>query len=212
MAKVLEEETHLVIEQKIERAFTKLQSSTRFNFYQMAMLDMSVGLKNTLAEATLLTNALEHSEDATLNKEFTTHLNQLLFNMNTLINGNISYYNDIYLSKELDFVKLLKKSVQLFSHSFEQNAISITNDIDSHIVIMANSKELTSFTLRLIESILSFEANKCRITLENATLILEIDANQRDEELLREFRKEYEPKYVSKLFNAKIEKLEIKSI
>ncbi len=207
-----EEETHLVIEQKIERAFTKLQSSTRFNFYQMAMLDMSVGLKNTLAEATLLTNALEHSEDATLNKEFTTHLNQLLFNMNTLINGNISYYNDIYLSKELDFVKLLKKSVQLFSHSFEQNAISITNDIDSHIVIMANSKELTSFTLRLIESILSFEANKCRITLENATLILEIDANQRDEELLREFRKEYEPKYVSKLFNAKIEKLEIKSI
>ena len=214
-----EDLAELHIEQKIEKTFAKLKTSSivkhasgDFNLLQMGMLDISTGLKNSLAEAILLTSALEHSEDTTLNKELTTHLSQLLLNMNTLINGNISYYNNLYLFKELDFVKLLNKTLLLFNYSFEQNALVITNAIDADIIINGNSKEVVLFTLHLMESIIALEVSSCVIKLKDTTLVLEIGPKECNTLALQELLQYNEQKYLSDLFHQKIKQIEVETL
>ncbi|MBV5278096.1 MAG: PAS domain S-box protein [Campylobacteraceae bacterium] len=207
------------IEQKIEKSFAKLKvpsllnhSSGDFNLLQMGMLDISTGLKNSLAEATLLTSALEHNEDVTLKKELTTNLNQLLLNMNALINGNISYYNNLYFFKELDFVKLLSKTLLLFSYSFEQNGLVLTHTIEDNLIIDGNSKEVVLFTLHLIESILALEVSSCVITLKGTTLVLEVEPKECNPLALQELLQYNDQQYISDLFHQKIEKIEVETL
>jgi len=211
--KKYEDSSGMDIAQKIEQSFAKIKTSSlmsssmeQFNLLQIAMLDMSVGLKNSIAEASLIASSLEHSsEDALLRQGLTVHLNQLLLNMNTLINGNISYYNDIYLYQELDFVKLLRKSITLFAYSFEQNSISVTNSLDNDFIIMANSKELVLFILRLMECILSLEVSSCELKLSDKILFVELHEKLYNEKAVEIFLSYYEAEHVNELFGGKIE-------
>lgn len=217
--KKYEDTSGMDIGQKIEQSFARIKTSTllnssmeQFNLLQIAMLDMSVGLKNSIAEASLIASSLEHSgDDAYLRRDLTSNLNKLLLNMNTLINGNISYYNDIYLYQELDFIKLLRKSISLFSYSFEQNFILVTNSLDNNLIIMANSKELVLFILRLMECILSLEVSSCTLKLSDNTFVIELNEkyNEKALEILKAY---YETEYLNELFDGKIAKIEIKSL
>jgi two-component system, chemotaxis family, CheB/CheR fusion protein len=217
--KKYEDTSNMDIGQKIEQSFAKIKTSSllnssmeQFNLLQIAMLDMSVGLKNSIAEVSLIASSLEHSrDDLSLHRDLTTHLNELLLNMNTLINGNISYYNDIHLYHELDFVKLLRKSIGLFAYSFEQNSISITNSLDNDLIIMVNSKELLLFTLRLIECILSLEISSCEIKLIDSTLVIALSEKLYNEKAFKILLSYYETEYMIELFGGKIEKIEITS-
>ena len=143
------------------------------------MLDISTNLKNMISEATLLSLNLSNTQDIELNKDLGSQLNNLLLNMNTFINGNLVYYNDMYINKKLDFVKLLKKSVELFSYSFEQQDIKIDVLIHEDLSLMVNSKELVLFTMRLIETLISLEAKEFELLLSDKKLILNILKNHK---------------------------------
>jgi len=218
--KKFEESLDIDIGQKIEESFAKIKTSSllsssmeQFHLLQIAMLDMSVGLKNSIAEASLIANSLEHSgEDIPLRQGLTTHLNELLLNMNTLINGNISYYNDIYLYHELDFVKLLQKTITLFGYSFEQNSLVVTNSIDTTLTLMANSKELLLFMLRLMECILSLEVNSCELKIDDKTLAICITQPLYNQKALEVFIGYYTVEYLNELFGGTIEKIALESL
>ncbi|MBD3831540.1 MAG: PAS domain S-box protein, partial [Arcobacter sp.] len=91
------------IGEKIEQSLEKIKASgllnssiDQFNILQIAMLDIATNLKNMISEATLLGLNISNSEDLKLNKDLSLQLNNLLLNMNTFINGNLVYYNDMY--------------------------------------------------------------------------------------------------------------------
>ncbi len=219
--KKYEESSGMDIGQTIEQSFKKIKhsalqtsSSSQLNLLQIAMLDMSVGLKNTLSEASLITNSLQHSgDDLSLQKELTTHLNTLLINMSTIINGNIAYYNDVHLYRELDFVKLLQKTIRLFHSSFEQNSLVVTTLIDKETVIMADSKELVQFVLRLTECLLGLEVQSCSIRLDSTSLVLEVSSQKYNATAFEHLLAYYEePEALGRLFEEKIQFIVVKSI
>jgi len=217
--KKYEDSNLLEIGQKIEASFEKIKNTTlqnsslaQFNLLQMAMLDMSVGLKNSISEASLIASSLEHSQnDVNLNQELTAHLSTLLLNMNTLINGNIAYYHDVYLYQELDFVKLLKKTIRLFSNSFEQNSLLVTIAIEGDVVIMANSKELLQFVLKLVECLLWLEVSECTLRLGATTLYIEVDTKEYSLPVFELLLARYEePNTLQNLFSGQIDTIAIK--
>ena len=175
------------------------------------MLDISTNLKNMISEATLLSSTLSNSQDVKLNKELGFELNNLLLNMNTFINGNLVYYNDMYINKKLDFVKLLKKSFELFSYSFEQQDIKVDILIQEDLSLMVNSKELILFIMRLFETIISLEVKELELSLIGKKLILNIKQNQYDESIMGIFDKHYSSEILSELFENQITNIEIKS-
>jgi PAS domain S-box-containing protein len=206
------------IGERIEQSFEKIKVSgilnssvDQFNLIQIAMLDISTNLKNMISEATLLSSTLSNSQDVKLNKELGSELNNLLLNMNTFINGNLVYYNDMYINKKLDFVKLLKKSFELFSYSFEQQDIKVDILIQEDLSLMVNSKELILFIMRLFETIISLEVKELELSLIDKKLILNIKQNQYDESIMGIFDKHYSSEILSELFENQITNIEIKS-
>ena len=206
------------IGERIEQSFEKIKVSgilnssvDQFNLIQIAMLDISTNLKNMISEATLLSSTLSNSQDVKLNKELGFELNNLLLNMNTFINGNLVYYNDMYINKKLDFVKLLKKSFELFSYSFEQQDIKVDILIQEDLSLMVNSKELILFIMRLFETIISLEVKELELSLIGKKLILNIKQNQYDESIMGIFDKHYSSEILSELFENQITNIEIKS-
>ena len=206
------------IGEKIEQSFEKIKASgvfnssvEQFNLLQIAMLDISTNLKNMISEASLLSLNISNTQDKELNKDLSVQLNNLLLNMNAFINGNLVYYNDMYMHKKLDFVKLLKKSVNLFSYSFEQQDIDIKISIEDNLSIMAYSKELILFILRFIETIISLSAKNYELTLVEKTLILKIENSTYEESSIDIFIKHYNSEILSELFDNRITKIEIKS-
>lgn len=131
--------------------------------------------------------------------------------MNTFINGNLVYYNDMYINKKLDFVKLLKKSFELFSYSFEQQDIKVDILIQEDLSLMVNSKELILFIMRLFETIISLEVKELELSLIGKKLILNIKQNQYDESIMGIFDKHYSSEILSELFENQITNIEIKS-
>ena len=206
------------IGERIEQSFEKIKVSgilnssvDQFNLIQIAMLDISTNLKNMISEATLLSSTLSNSQDVKLNKELGFELNNLLLNMNTFINGNLVYYNDMYINKKLDFVKLLKKSFELFSYSFEQQDIKVDILIQEDLSLMVNSKELILFIMRLFETIISLEVKELELSLIGKKLILNIKQNQYNESVIGIFDKHYSSEILSELFENQITNIEIKS-
>jgi hypothetical protein len=78
----------------------------------------------------------------------------------------------MYINKKLDFVKLLKKSFELFSYSFEQQDIKVDILIQEDLSLMVNSKELILFIMRLFETIISLEVKELELSLIGKKLIL----------------------------------------
>ena len=175
------------------------------------MLDISSNLKNMISEATLLGLNLANSKDEELNKELGIHLNNLLLNMNTFINGNLAYYNDIHINKKIDFVKLLKKSINLFSYSFEQQDIKVDIIIQEDLSLMVSSKELVLFIMRLIETFISLEAQEFELSLVDKKLILNVKQKKYNVDVWGMFVQYYNSEVLSELFENQITKIEIKS-
>jgi two-component system, chemotaxis family, CheB/CheR fusion protein len=206
------------IGEKIEQSFEKIKSSglltssiDQFNLLQIAMLDISTNLKNMISEASLLSLNISNSKDFDLNKELGLQLNNLLLNMNTFINGNLVYYNDIYSNKKLDFIKLLKKSLTLFSYSFEQQDLKVVISISENISILANSKEVVLFTIRLIETIISLEVKDIELLLIDKKLVLKIKQKKYNKNSIDIFINHYNIELLTELFEDKIIKIEIKN-
>ena len=175
------------------------------------MLDISSNLKNMISEATLLALNLSNNKDEELNKELAVELNNLLLNMNSFINGNLVYYNDMYINKKLDFVKLLKKSINLFSYSFEQQDIKLDILIQEDLSLMVNSKELVLFIMRLIETLISLEAKEFELFLSDKKLILNIKQKKYNKNIADIFIKHYNSEILGELFENQITKIEIKN-
>ena len=175
------------------------------------MLDISTNLKNMISEATLLSSTLSNSQDVKLNKELGFELNNLLLNMNTFINGNLVYYNDMYINKKLDFVKLLKKSFELFSYSFEQQDIKVDIIIQEDLSLMVSSKELVLFIMRLIETFISLEAQEFELSLVDKKLILNVKQKKYNVDVWGMFVQYYNSEVLSELFENQIVKIEIKN-
>ena len=131
--------------------------------------------------------------------------------MNTFINGNLVYYNDMYINKKLDFVKLLKKSIELFSYSFEQQDIKVDVLIQEDFTLMVNSKELVLFIMRLIETIISLEVTELELSLNDKKLVLNIKQNEYNKNILDMFTKQYNSEILSELFDNQITNIEIKN-
>ena len=206
------------IGEKIEQSFEKIKAAgilnssvDQFNLLQIAMLDISTNLKNMISEATLLSSNITNNQDKKVAQELGIQLNNLLLNMNTFINGNLVYYNDMYIYKKLDFVKLLKKSIDLFTYSFEQQDIKIKLSFDENLSIMANSKELVLFTIKLIETIISSDAKNFEILIIDKKLVLNIDQKEYNQTILDIFIKHYNSELLSELFENQIIKIEIKN-
>ena len=206
------------IGERIEQSFEKIKASgilnssiDQFNLIQIAMLDISTNLKNMISEATLLSLNLSNTQDIELNKDLGSQLNNLLLNMNTFINGNLVYYNDMYINKKLDFVKLLKKSIELFSYSFEQQDIKVDVLIQEDFTLMVNSKELVLFIMRLIETIISLEVTELELSLNDKKLVLNIKQNEYNKNILDMFTKQYNSEILSELFDNQITNIEIKN-
>lgn len=205
------------IGERIEQSFEKIKVSgilnssiDQFNLIQIAMLDISSNLKNMISEATLLGLTISNTQDSELNKELGIQLNNLLLNMNACINENLVYYNDMYIYKKLDFVKLFKKSITLFAYSFEQQDIKIKNMLSDDVVIMANSKEVVLFTIKLIETIISTEAKNFELFLIEKKLILKIEQKKYNKSNIDIFIKHYDSERLSELFDNQIIEIEIK--
>jgi two-component system CheB/CheR fusion protein len=206
------------IGERIEQSFEKIKASgilnssiEQFNLIQMAMLDISTNLKNMISEATLLSSTLSNSHDIKLNKELGYELDNVLLNMNTFINGNIVYYNDMYINKKLDFVNILKKSLELFSYSFEQQDIKVEILIQEDLSLMVNSKELILFIMKLFETIMSLEVKEIELSISDKKLILNMKQNQYNEEIIDKFNKHYSSEILSELFENQIINIEIKN-
>lgn len=206
------------IGEKIEQSLEKIKASgllnssiDQFNILQIAMLDIATNLKNMISEATLLGLNISNSEDLKLNKDLSLQLNNLLLNMNTFINGNLVYYNDMYIHKKLDFTKLLKKSSSLFSYSFEQHDIKLDILIPDEISLMINSKEAVLFVIRLIETIISTEAKNFEVTLSDKKLILNIKQKKYNNNNIDIFIKYYNKEILEELFENQITEIEIKN-
>lgn len=206
------------IGEKIEQSFEKIKAAgilnssvDQFNLLQITMLDISTNLKNMISEATLLSSNITNNQDKNVAQELGLQLNNLLLNMNTFINENLVYYNDMYIYKKLDFVKLLKKSIDLFTYSFEQQDIKIKLSFDENLSIMANSKELVLFTIKLIETIISSDAKNFEILIIDKKLVLNIDQKEYNQTILDIFIKHYNSELLSELFENQIIKIEIKN-
>ncbi|MCT7570417.1 chemotaxis protein CheB [Aliarcobacter butzleri] len=206
------------IGEKIEQSFEKIKAAgilnssvDQFNLLQITMLDISTNLKNMISEATLLSSNITNNQDKNVAQELGLQLNNLLLNMNTFINENLVYYNDMYIYKKLDFVKLLKKSIDLFTYSFEQRDIKIKLSFDENLSIMANSKELVLFTIKLIETIISSDAKNFEILIIDKKLVLNIDQKEYNQTILDIFIKHYNSELLSELFENQIIKIEIKN-
>ncbi len=206
------------IGEKIEQSFEKIKTAgilnssvDQFNLLQIAMLDISTNLKNMISEATLLSSNITNNQDKKVVQELGIQLNNLLLNMNTFINGNLVYYNDMYIYKKLDFVKLLKKSIDLFTYSFEQHDIKIKVSIDENLSIMANPKELVLFTIKLIEAIISSEVKNFEIDLIDKKLVLKTEEKEFNHITMDIFIKHYSSETLSELFENQIIEVEIKS-
>ena len=206
------------IGEKIEQSFEKIKAAgilnssvDQFNLLQITMLDISTNLKNMISEATLLSSNITNNQDKNVAQELGLQLNNLLLNMNTFINENLVYYNDMYIYKKLDFVKLLKKSIDLFTYSFEQQDIKIKLSFDENLSIMANSKELVLFTIKLIETIISSDAKNFEILIIDKKLVLNIDQKEYNQTILDIFIKHYNSELLSELFENQIVKIEIKN-
>ncbi len=197
--------------EKIKASGVLNSSLDQFNLIQIAMLDISSNLKNMISEATLLGLNLANSKDEELNKELGIHLNNLLLNMNTFINGNLAYYNDIHINKKIDFVKLLKKSINLFSYSFEQQDIKVDIIIQEDLSLMVSSKELVLFIMRLIETFISLEAQEFELSLVDKKLILNVKQKKYNVDVWGMFVQYYNSEVLSELFENQITKIEIKS-
>lgn len=131
--------------------------------------------------------------------------------MNSFINGNLVYYNDMYINKKLDFVKLLKKSINLFSYSFEQQDIKLDILIQEDLSLMVNSKELVLFIMRLIETLISLEAKEFELFLSDKKLILNIKQKKYNKNIANIFIKHYNSEILGELFENQITKIEIKN-
>lgn len=206
------------IGEKIEQSFEKIRVSgilnssiDQFNLLQIAMLDISTNLKNMISEASLLGLNISNNEDVKINKELASQLNNLLLNMNTFINGNLVYYNDMYIHRKLDFFKLLKKSINLFAYSFEQEDIKLEILVPEDITLMVNSKEAVLFIIRFIEAIISTEAKNIQLTLIDKKLILNIKQKKYNKNNMNIFIEHYNSKILEELFDNQITKIEIKS-
>ncbi len=206
------------ISEKIEQSFEKIKVSgilnssvDQFNLLQIAMLDISTNLKNMISEASLLSLNISNNQNKEVTEELGLQLNNLLLNMNTFINGNLVYYNDMYIYKKLDFVKLLKKSIDLFAYSFEQHDIKIKVSINEDLSIMANSKELVLFTIKLVETIISSNIKKIEISIIDKKLILNTSSKDYNQTVIDIFLKHYSSDLLIELFENQINKIEIKS-
>lgn len=204
------------LEQKIENSLKKIRSDSltlsqrhEFNLLQLGMLDMALGVKNSLAEATLIATSLQKNALSDVDTQLSHNLNTLLLNMTSLINGNVSYYGDLYLHQKLDFVKQLKKTATLFEYSLATNGLQITISIPSKIHIMGYSKEMTMFIMRLFEMLLSLHVSSCDITLNLKTLSLKVDSTNYDKEIFEEFSQYCEDILLGSIFEGVIDKVEI---
>ena len=130
-------------------------------------------------------------------------------NSNTIYTSFLQRLIVIY--KKLDFVKLLKKSNDLFTYSFEQQDIKIKLSFDENLSIMANSKELVLFTIKLIETIISSDAKNFEILIIDKKLVLNIDQKEYNQTILDIFIKHYNSELLSELFENQIIKIEIKN-
>lgn len=151
------------------------QFNEQFNLLQIGMLDMATSLKNSLSELSLVVNALTNNITDEKNKSLVQNTSQLIFNINTLINGNISYYSSIYTNEYIDFKELLSKTFGLFQSSFIQHGINVQNMIDKDLNIKAYSKEATKFVLLLIDIFHKLEAEYITIDIKDKNLVILVD-------------------------------------
>lgn len=205
------------INEKIEQSFEKIKVSgalnssiEQFNLLQIVMLDISVNLKNMISEATLLNLNIANNKDDNLKIELTTELNNLLLNMNTFLNGNLFYYSDMYIHQKVDFIKLLKKSLNLFAYTFEQRNINVKIKIEDNLSILTNSKESVLFVIKLIEVIIALELKNIEIVLNDKKLILKTEQTNYNEEIINTFIKHYNEDILVELFNGQITNIVIK--
>jgi len=211
--KYYEDKQTIDIGQTIEASLKKIKTTSlensykaQFNLLQLGMLDMSVGLKNSLAEATLLASSLEKTAKSELSEELSHNLNNVLLSMTTLINGNVSYYNDLYLNHTIDFVRQLKKGLELFAYSFESNGINVKNSITSQTIISGSPKELVMFLFRLFELILSLGIKNCEIDYKDESLLIKVD-KEYNEDVVREFLEYCDEFSLKEIFNSKIQRV-----
>jgi two-component system CheB/CheR fusion protein len=204
-----------LLSEKIEESFQKIKVlgesdslNNQFNLLQIAMLDVSTNLKNMISEATLLGTTISSCNDEDTKKELGSQLNSLLLNMNTFINGNLTYYSDMYIHKKLDFIK---KSVDLFKYSFEQQDIDFEVSISDKENLIINSKDGILFIIRFIEVIFSLEAKSFKLSLSNKKLILNIKQKKYNKIYIDLFMKSYNPQVLKDLFDNQIVKIEIKT-
>ena len=101
--------------------------------------------------------------------------------------------------------------IDLFTYSFEQQDIKIKLSFDENLSIMANSKELVLFTIKLIETIISSDAKNFEILIIDKKLVLNIDQKEYNQTILDIFIKHYNSELLSELFENQIVKIEIKN-
>lgn len=207
-------ENNHIIDQKIEESFEKikiLSSNDQLNLLQIGMVDISTNLKNMISEAVLLTNTFQSSLNEDIKNGLMTQLNEVLLKMSGSLNDNLKFYNDLYLYKKIDFSKLLNRSLNQFSYSFEQKDIIIKNELDENCSISVNPKDGTQFIIKLIETILYLDVHSCNIKLVDKVLILNVDNQRYNVDIFDEFIEHYEQKKLSILFNDAILDVVIKS-
>ena len=207
-----------LIGEKIEQSFEKIKASNLLNSYgedfnliQIAMLDISLNLKNIISEAMLINSSINECEDEKQKDDLRTQLSNNLNNIDTVLSNNILYYNSLYSQKSVDFVELLNKSLKLFEYSFLQKDIKVKCFLNDALKIMCDSKELVAFTLKLIEVIISLEVKRCEILLDDKELILKINSSKYNENLLKSFKITYDETKLEALFHKEIKNIKIKS-
>lgn len=206
------------INERIEQSLEKIKVSgalnssiEQFNLLQIAMLDISVNLKNMISEAILLNLNIANSKDRDMEDELSKQLNNLLLNMNTFINGNIVYYNNMYINKKIDFVKIFRKSIELFAYSFEQQDIKFTLSLDENLSLVVDSKEAILFIIKLIETVVNLGVKELEMVLIDKKLVLKISQTKYNVKQWENFVKSYNEELLDKLFNSKITDIQIKS-
>ena len=128
---------------------------------QLGLLDITYNLKNHINDLGFLIQSIYATkQESQAHKQIEKNINTILFDVNSILDNSIEYYQDLYFLDKGNFIQILKKYIKLFEGIFKSNNMIVQDDLKLITHFECKPKIGSIFILKLFSMLLDIARNE----------------------------------------------------
>lgn len=163
-----------------------LDLESQFDIVQIGMIDIASNVQNYISDLSLLTQAMgDLNLTAQSKSKIQKDINQIISDINTIINSNLNFYQDLFFLLSANFLALFKRYIKIFEHILASQNIKIIDKIDSKLDLKCDPKKATILIMDIISKIVKIN----QIIKQNKQLSIKVSFDSSKSKLVFDFGK-----------------------